>query len=164
MSRVVTSTLVARRFVDAAKEAGKRFTPLQLQKLVFLAHGWAFPLLGRQLVDERVEAWRYGPVFPELYVALKRYRACGVREVPESARERVTNRVNEVTLNEVEGRMIDLVHEKYGSLTGPMLIELTHREASPWHSAEEGRVIGYHLIRDFFFEQDRIRRLEAEGA
>ena len=76
MSRVVTSTLVARTFVDAAREAGKRFTPLQLQKLVFLAHGWAFPLLGRQLVDERVEAWLYGPVFPELYLALKRYRAC----------------------------------------------------------------------------------------
>ena len=164
MSRVVTSTLVARRFVETAKERGRSLIPLQLQKLVFLAHGWAFPLLGRLLVNERVEAWLYGPVFPELYVALRRYGAGDVGEVPESARERVTNRVSAVTLDEAENHVIGLVHDKYGNLTGPMLIELTHREGKPWHSAEEGREIGYHLIRDFFIEQDRIRRQELESA
>lgn len=164
MCRVVTSTLVARRFVEVAKERGEKLTPLQLQKLVFLAHGWSFPLLNRPLVGDRVEAWRYGPVFPELYVALKRYGATAVKEVPESARERVTNRVNEVTLDKSEMGVIDLVYEKYGSLSGPMLIELTHQEGSPWHNTEEGSEIGYHLIRDFFIEQDRIRRKELESA
>src|SRR5436309_2096397 len=47
-------------------------THMKLQKLVYYAHGWwlayRFP---EQLLTERPEVWRHGPVFPSMYMALR---------------------------------------------------------------------------------------------
>ena len=94
MRRTVTSTLVARRFVKISEDPG--LTPLQLQKLAFLAHGWSYPVLGRPFICEVVEAWKYGPVYPELYDVLKRFKAEEVEYVPIGLRERLANRRKKV--------------------------------------------------------------------
>lgn len=167
MSRVVTSTLVARRFVKVAKKSEKNLTPLQLQKLAFYAHGWAFPILDRPLIHDRVEAWPYGPVFPELYVVLKKYGRDPVYDVPMGTRERVVNRVNEVNLNKKEKDLINNVYGTYGKYTGEDLIDKTHVIDGPWDNTSEGHEINYHLIRDYFMEKDKIRHqrmAEAEKA
>ncbi len=46
-------------------------TSMQVLKLVYIAHGYAMAYLDRPLIDGRIEAWRYGPVIPALYHALK---------------------------------------------------------------------------------------------
>ncbi|WP_131993555.1 type II toxin-antitoxin system antitoxin SocA domain-containing protein [Dokdonella fugitiva] len=45
---------------------------MQLLKLVYLCHAWTLGLLGRPLLREEVQAWRYGPVFPALYTMRSR--------------------------------------------------------------------------------------------
>ena len=45
-----------------------KISPLKLQKLVYISHGWHLAIFDRELVDdEYAEAWQYGPVFPSLY-------------------------------------------------------------------------------------------------
>src|SRR5438552_18215648 len=64
---------IANFFIETAAAEGKKLTPLQLIKLVYFAHGWYLGLTGEPLIDEPPEAWRYGPVIPSLYHALKDY-------------------------------------------------------------------------------------------
>lgn len=63
----------ANRILQHAGEQGMSLTPLQLMKLTYMSHGWALGILGRPLFNDRVEAWKYGPVIPTLYHKTKEY-------------------------------------------------------------------------------------------
>lgn len=66
-----TATQVADYFVWLAAHECESdpdyLTPMKLQKLLYFAQGWAFAEWGRPLFDEPIEAWREGPVVPEVY-------------------------------------------------------------------------------------------------
>ena len=164
MSRKVSSTLVARRFWKLAGDKRETLTHLQYQKLVFLAHGWAFPFLDKELVCEPVEAWPLGPVFRELYDVLKKFSkggAVGVTEIPESTEEWLANENEKVILKIKEEKLIDDVFEAYGHLSGSQLVTLTHEEGSPWYRTvpegkqenAKGQVIESKLIKKFYTKE-----------
>ena len=133
MTKVVTSTAVARRFLETATQAGRNLTPLQLIKLSYLAHGWAYPILGNLLVDEAVEAWQYGPVFPLLYDELKVHGRKPVNTIPTTEREMgMKEKGLDLELTEDENGLIDAVYESYKEYNGSQLITLTHEEGGPW--------------------------------
>ena len=67
--------LVADYFIANARGP---LTPLQVIKMVYIAHGYSLAILGEPLVEEAVEAWRYGPVLPSVYYAAKRYGGDGI--------------------------------------------------------------------------------------
>ena len=46
-------------------------TTLQVIKTAYIAHGYSLAALDVPLVREKAQAWRYGPVFPSLYFALR---------------------------------------------------------------------------------------------
>lgn len=150
MTTLVTSTLVAREFVNIAK---KGLTPLELQKLSFLAHGWSFPRLERELISDPVEAWEYGPVFPDLYFTLKHYGSSKVDDVPVGLHERLKNRKKVVNLEKDEEDLIEFTYEKYKHLNGPQLIELTHNSGGPWRETPKRGIIKSSVIEAFFIKQ-----------
>lgn len=150
--KFVASTLVARQFLDIGQSDTPRkpLTLLQLIKLTYIAHGWSFVNLPKPLVSEDVYAWKYGPVFPDLYFALRKFGGEPVPEVPKSSRELESG-------IELEGLEVDLVKEvynEYSDLNGMELTSLTHREGTPWHKAwqvsQSGIVIGNDLIREYY--------------
>lgn len=74
---------VANYFIDLAQKDNKPIHLLGLVKRVYIAHGFALALLGRELLDSRfdkVEAWRYGPVIPSVYHSFKQYRTKEIKE------------------------------------------------------------------------------------
>ena len=101
--------------------------PLQIIKLA--CHGWMLGLYGRPLVKQRVKAWMYGPVIPDVYRALKTYRAN-----PVTSRIRIPPE----EFDERESDLIKQVHEQYGILTGVQLSRLTHAPETPWHEVWYG--------------------------
>ena len=49
---------VANRFIELGQEGDTEFTQMQLQKLVYIAHGLNLALNnGEQLIREQVQAW-----------------------------------------------------------------------------------------------------------
>src|SRR5437660_9090573 len=66
---------VANEFLRLAEEDDRALTPLQIIKLVYIAHGWMLALYQRPLITDRIEAWKYGPVIPQLYQDMKVYGA-----------------------------------------------------------------------------------------
>ncbi|MDA7959251.1 MAG: DUF4065 domain-containing protein [Nitrosopumilus sp.] len=130
-------------------KGGGRFTPLQIGKLVYISHGYTLALENRRLVRDRIEAWKYGPVVPAIYHALKhnggsrvsrlQYSNTGVGS--ESMRERADFFESVIGLK--DRGVIDRVLECYGHLTGRDLSGITHAKGTPW--SECYRPDGLHI-------------------
>ena len=76
-----SSKTVAHEFLRLARERSGSVKPLQLMKLVYIAHGWILALYHRALVGDKIEAWTYGPVIPILYEEVRRCRGRPVSRV-----------------------------------------------------------------------------------
>ncbi len=167
-----SSAALANRFLAIAEPTGELVQPMKLQKLVYFAHGWHLGLTQRPLCSEFVQAWTWGPVFPELYHQVKKW-----------GREAVTGRVQalEVLPSGVQFTQPDIPAEDtyphglcdriwsvYGEMSGLKLSVLTHEPGSPWHqirAASKGardQVIPNDLIARHFAEKiDRNRAARA---
>ena len=160
MTKSVPSSLVARHFLyiseyDCAREAPA--TPLHLLKWTFLAHGWAYACFDTQLVIDRVEAWKFGPVFPELYFLMKSYEgntSTSIKNVPKNLYEAYPKRFKKnrlrIKLKKREKCLIEVIYEKYNKLSGLDLIMLTHKRGSPWQKTERDQEIDQDLIRSYY--------------
>jgi uncharacterized phage-associated protein len=98
-------------------------THLKLQKLVYYAQAWYSVIKGQPLFNEKIEAWKHGPVSPDLYY---KYKDHGYNIIP-----RVTE---EEPLSNGVKRVLDDVWTAYGSFSGSYLEQLTHSE-DPWQNA-----------------------------
>lgn len=145
----LNSIVVANRFIELAAEKGQKLTNMQLQKLVFLANGLFLAKTSFPLTFHNVHAWKWGPVFPQLY---KRFSAYGASQIvaPAACEEAA------VEVGSKEDAMIRLVWEKFGGFSGAKLSAITHQPDSPWEvtwKAEQYGVISSDLIRDFYQKQ-----------
>lgn len=140
-----SSLAVANRFLELARERGDALTPMQLLKLVYLAHGWMLGLHGRPLIADSVEAWRYGPVIPKLYNAVRKFKSDFITGKLPAVESR---------FDEAEADIIRQTYEIYGRKTGPALSRLTHRPGGPWETVYEhgsfGTTIPNDLIEDHY--------------
>ncbi len=57
---------VAKSVLQLSFEKNILISPLKLQKLVYLVHGWHLAYVERPAINKEPEAWKYGPVFPEI--------------------------------------------------------------------------------------------------
>lgn len=138
---------VANKFIDSGKQQNppQYYTPMQLLKLVYIAHGWMLALFNRPLFDEKVEAWKYGPVIPELYEAVKHFKA---------------NPVKDLTLGTAcdfdleESGVIEYVMNAYGHIDGITLSQITHAPNTPWSMTYDhvdwGNEISNNLITNHY--------------
>lgn len=131
---------VANRLIELAATQNKKLTPMQLIKLSYIAHGFSLAIHKRPLLDESVEAWKYGPVVPSLYKRLKKHGSAPVGE-PVS----VWSFGSGEKLEAEDRDLIDLVFSKYGHFTGSQLSHLTHRPGTPWAETYEPNAYGVDI-------------------
>lgn len=154
------STLaIANEFLKRARREGRSLTHMQLQKLVYLSHGWSLAVHGRELVEDDVEAWEFGPVIRKLYDALKRYGSNNIDHLikwgDDISFESDDNIIAEVKIDPEDVQIIDKVWETYGKFHAYQLSALTHANGSPWsktYKPHENRVIDDNNIWDYFAE------------
>ena len=143
---------IANEFLKLAKEEGKQIDPMKLQKLVFFAHGWHLALMDRPLINEKVEAWRYGPVIPSLYHEFKTFgngpiTECATVLNPErtpSGSIRFFLSAPEIVGPDTDSvrQLIKRVWDVYGKLSGIQLSNLTHALDSPWAKTPDKEIRG----------------------
>ncbi len=133
---------VANTILGFAERDGVPVTPMQLVKLVYIAHGWHLALSGsKPLVRQPIEAWKYGPVVADVYHAFKRF---GRNQITEPYQDVCGegNRFFFQTPTIPECPQKALVHQvwnKYKHKTGPELMALTHRLDTPWQEVWNNR-------------------------
>lgn len=95
-------------------------TPLRLHKLLYYCQGWHLAWYGRPLFTERIEAWRYGPVVPDVYA-----HPWG------QGREVITDVPATDELSAAERGSVEQVWREYGRYSAHGLRDMTHLER-PW--------------------------------
>jgi uncharacterized phage-associated protein len=128
---------IANFFIEAAAAEGKKLTPIQIIKLVYISHGWYLAFKDQPLINEPPEAWHYGPVIPSLYHSLKEYGNQPVKKKLTSfdqSADPFDFSCSEVPLptEEFVKNLLQNVWIKYGHLSGFQLSALTHQEGTPW--------------------------------
>lgn len=136
---------------------GRQLTNLDIQKLVYFAHGWHLALSDSPLIDEEVQAWKHGPVIPSLYNQFKTY---GFDPIPSSKVKRMCSDIT--TLDQTEVSFVQAVFSVYKRYSTFELVRLTHAGETPWDRVikEYGNarnvVIPDEYMREFF--KARVRK------
>lgn len=130
---------VANYFIDIANREGKGITQLGLMKRVYIAHGFSLAIHHKSLLDprfDRVEAWKYGPVIPNVYHSFKQYRSNPIAEKTvimtwdEQTREPVYEYPE---LDDEDAKaVVDMVWRRYHSMSDSDMVALTHQKGTPW--------------------------------
>ena len=145
---------VANELIRRALRQDLKVTPLQVNKLVYFCHAWMLGIYHRPLLKQPVEAWRYGPVVPEVYRSLRRYGRYPISSMIGFGDEEY---------GVAETNIIDQVWEKYSPFSGIQLSAMTHAKGTPWHQVwskwGQSAVIPDPIIEKYYSEQmERARR------
>lgn len=117
---------VARYFLAVQdEEAGELISNLKLQKLLYYAQGFHLALFDRVLFDERVKAWKNGPVVPQVW---HDYKDRGWNAIPPPKAFNRDNYTPEMR------EFLDEIYEVYGQYSATMLRDMAH-ETPPWREA-----------------------------
>lgn len=117
-------SLAAAQYILRQRQAAQdALTPMQLIKLVYIAHGYMLGKYGKPLLDESVEAWQYGPVVPSVYHAVKPFRSSPVTSVPGAS---------DYPFTKEERETMESISRNYGPHSGVVLSAATHQSGTPW--------------------------------
>lgn len=106
------------------EEQNKTITPMKIIKLVYIAQGWYLALTdGDSLINEKAEAWKYGPVIPSLYERFKSFGSNIITEIPKVELSNLTKKDTDI---------LDDVWNNYGDKSGIQLSGKTHEPNTPW--------------------------------
>lgn len=149
-----------------AKAGAKGLSQMQIQKLVYFAHGWTLAVTGKPLTSDEPQAWLYGPVYSDLYDHTKFFGKEPINRlltpddddalrffIPELAHQKPYK----AELSETESDIIDRVWRRYGHISGGRLSALTHQPGTPWsetynRGAGKNRTIVNELIEKHFLD------------
>lgn len=121
---------IANWFILRAREDGRKLSIMQLLKLVYIAHGWHLEMRGYPLFRNKIEAWRHGPVIPDVYHAL-RNQGVTVQNPAIGFSTEMFPQTYQGFLNEI--------YKIYGDMDAFHLSDLTHKPGGPWDIATKQR-------------------------
>lgn len=136
---------VAIYIIKTFQEAGDTLTNLKLQKLLYYVQGWHLGLYEEPLFEDDIEAWKYGPVVPEVYNWFKEYGNSPVS---------ITDKNVDSWNIDVSARdHVDEVLRIYAPESAWTLSEITHNE-QPWLNSikEKLNIIPIASIKEHFKE------------
>ncbi len=114
-------------------------TPMQVNKLVYISHGYSLAVLDKSLIDDRIEAWKYGPVIPIVYYKFKQYGGdiidrLGYCKTSLSDNVLLTERKKffTIAIDLTKKNIVDFVFSKYSNYRGTQLSVITHEKNTPW--------------------------------
>lgn len=154
ISRPQNADVIAEAMMAIARSLGPAdISPMKLLKLVYIAHGWSLAILGVPLIRDRIEAWKFGPVIPDLYHRIKRY---GTGSVPSSCLCNPTASLE--ALSHDQRTLLEKIWTSYGGMSAGRLSAITHRPNTPWDeiwnkkkgSTYKGALIDDQTIRDHY--------------
>lgn len=156
-----TALEIANYFIEKSLESGEELTPMKLNKLVYIAHGWYLGLADKPLIGEAAQAWKYGPVIPSVYHRFKSYGGAQITSL-EPASDMVT--IPEVRDEELK-EFLQRIWDVYGRLSGLQLSSLTHQEGTPWsvtrHRYGDSRDNGGAMIPNDLIKQHYKGKVDA---
>ena len=137
---------IANWFITRAQQDGQTVSIMELLKLTYIAHGWHLETQKAPLFSNKIEAWQYGPVIPDVYNSFRR-QGVSVQTPLEGFGDE---------LEPDTTSLLDQVWKIYGHLSAFRLSDITHVRGGPWDLAYRlgGRfsIIPDDIIRDHYVQ------------
>ena len=144
--RIAANYLIAKSIKDKSPK-----THLQIMKLLFFAHVLRLAAYGRPLSRRPAEAWKFGPVFRDLYHALKGY-----------GRNKISSPIpgygistSGCELDAQQRQVLDQTYDDFGKVDGVSLSHMTHWPDNPWSKARQrgdGSLLSDSEIEEYYKE------------
>ena len=115
---MITAIDLANAFVDGYAKSDY-LTNMKLNKLVYFAYA-RYLIKGEVLFSEPIQAWKFGPVIPDVYHAYKKY-----------GRNQITQPMSK-KISDESCKIADEIWQDFGKLTDWDLMELIHQKDSAW--------------------------------
>lgn len=119
---------------------GESITHLQLQKLLYLAHGWCLAIYDRPLLKCEIENWKHGPIVGEIF---HKFKVFGQDPVKMTI-------TDQPSLDNQTRSLLDKIYEVYGKMNGIKLSSMSHVTGSPWDQTKNKSVIDDKIIAEWF--------------
>ncbi len=151
------SRQIANRLISLVNQRGQSMSIMRLLKLAYMVHGWTLAIIDKPLVNDYVQAWRYGPVIPSIYYPFRPYGVHALQQIPI---------VKENAIDEETDNLMDSVFGIYMHLSDSQLSHLTHIKGGPWDITYKpnklGIVIPNELISEHF--KSKLERSKHENS
>lgn len=153
------ATSIANFFIRKGIEERRPVDQMKVQKLVYFAHGWYLAITSKPLLNEAIEAWRFGPVIPSLYHSLK---FSGNQAITSSIESQVDSTIDEDE-SEIQ-EYLNCIWNLYSPFTGIQLSNMTHEEETPWakiaktfnNQIPADKDIDNEVIKQYFLNQRKV--------
>lgn len=129
---------VAQYIINETLNKGYPVSNLKLQKMLYFVQGVMLVNYGRPAFEDRIEAWQYGPVVPEVYFAYSSYGATPI-----------LLQYDKINLDAEEKNAANIVINSFLKTPAFALVNETHKVNSPWYDA-------YHSSGDNIISNESI--------
>jgi uncharacterized phage-associated protein len=118
----VDARLIAKSILEFGVRDNSPIDPMKIQKLVYLSHGWNLAFYASPLIIQPVEAWKYGPVIPDLYQTFRVFRAGPITQSPNVSGQLIPQTTS----------LLQSVWDTYKVYSAVQLSMLTHEPGGAW--------------------------------
>lgn len=124
---------IANFVLDVADDRRLKVTNMSLNKIIYFLHAFCLVKFGKPLTSAKIEAWKFGPVFREIY---RLYKDCGDSPITKKA-QRISpttgqTEICEHRLTPKEVQILWPMAEKYLRMEAHELVKLSHLQGGPW--------------------------------
>ena len=116
---------VARYIIDYEATQGRTVSNLRLQKLLYFVQCIFLGILGYACFSDKIEAWDYGPVIPDVY---RKYKVYGATMIPSMGT------LTSSSLDEKSRFLINQTLNTCATKRTGELVKISHSQA-PWKDA-----------------------------
>lgn len=147
---------IAKKFIELSLSDGISMTPMKLLKLTYISHGYYLAFTNKPLFDNKIEAWQYGPVIPDLYHIIKR---TNFQDKDYNILEMYSNK----SLLKEDNKFISVIWNAYKKFDGGQLSSKTHESGTPWdkvYNGESFKVINNQIIKEYYKNKIDARKVQ----
>ena len=145
---------IANWFIRRARRDGRTFALPTLLKILYIAHGWHLEGTGQPLFTNRIEAWRTGPVIPDVYGRLRRQGSHPSIEAQGLA----------PTGCDLDDDFLEQIYGIYGNMTFSRLSALANTEGGPCETAISWGGVYAPIPNDLIRAHYIVKRRQSEEA
>ena len=146
MAQEYSGLAIADYFVKKCLEKEIPITNMGVLKMIYFAHGLAYPRLNRKLIKNPFYAWPWGPVEIKTYEKFKKYKDNPIKEESKCCESELNDIQSDSDLVRFLNSLIPLAR-----INPLKLSEMSHVKGGPWDVTDIYNEIDNNVIETYFY-------------